>query len=215
MDLGRCTVNVKYLGGEMMRMKKILLVAIVSMFAIFSTVSSIFAQEMDSDATISFRGGSLTLDVVPTVDFGEQTIVAEEVTYQSETTDPYVQVTDNRGTGTGWSVSAVMSPFTAGEEGEETLPGALLTFSGGVVGSESNSADPVANSSIELHPGGDSTNVVTAEENQGLGLWVTSWSPTEESGLNDNVTLNIPPGSATTGTHTAAITWTLTSAPGQ
>ena len=62
-------------------------------------------------------------------------------------------------------------------------------------------------------------NVVTAQENTGLGTWLNRWFPTlGETGFtgiekNDNVTLEIPAGVATAGAHKATITWTLTDAP--
>ena len=61
--------------------------------------------------------------------------------------------------------------------------------------------------------------MVTAQENTGLGTWLNRWFPTLDENrtfdmeTNDNVTLEIPAGVATAGTHTATITWTLTDAP--
>jgi len=71
--------------------------------------------------------GPLSLDYVPTLDFGSQKIATGTQTFGAkgvigqnsgtELTQPhYVQVTDNRGTAEGWNVSAVMTPFTAMKE---------------------------------------------------------------------------------------------------
>jgi hypothetical protein len=157
--------------------------------------------------------GPLTLDYVSSVHFGEQMIEADTQIYESATLRPFIQVTDRRGTGEGWNVTAQASYFTSGEE--VSLPGALLTFSGGEAVSTSTSDAPRPHDPVTLYTGGDAANVVTAGEDQGLGSWITRWFPAEEAAYNDNVTLEVPAGAATTGEHAAVITWTLTSGPGQ
>ena len=60
---------------------------------------------------------------------------------------------------------------------------------------------------------------LTAQKDTGLGTWLNRWFPTLDDSrtfdmeTNDNVTLEIPAGVATVGTHAATITWTLTDAP--
>lgn len=158
--------------------------------------------------------GPLTLDYVSSVYFGEQMIEAETQIYESTTLQPFIQVTDRRGTGEGWNVTAQLSSFM--NEEEVTLPGSVLTFSDGEAVSTSRSDAPEPNNLVVLNTGGDAAEVVTAAEDEGLGSWITRWFPTEdEAATNDNVTLEVPAGTATEGEHTAVITWTLTSAPGQ
>lgn len=158
--------------------------------------------------------GPLTLDYVSSLDFGEHAISSSEEIYQSTILRPFIQVTDRRGTGDGWRVVAKMSEFNDGA----TLPGAVVTLNNGTAISPTiaeESERPIPASSVVLNAGGDAAPVVTAQEDAGFGSWITRWFPSEESELNDHVTLQIPAGAATIGTHSATITWTLHDAPGQ
>ena len=159
------------------------------------------------------ESGPLTLDYVSSVNFGEQQIESSTQVYESTTLRPFIQVTDRRGTGEGWNVTAQASGFTS--SGNETLPGAVLTFANGTVISTSTSPAPTTTDPVVLNTGGEAANVVTAAEDEGLGSWITRWFPAGAGDTNDSVTLQVPGGSATTGDHTAVITWTLTAGPGQ
>ncbi|PEJ60554.1 sporozoite surface protein 2 [Bacillus sp. AFS002410] len=163
------------------------------------------------------NAGSLTLDYVSSVEFGSNEISNRTEEYSSKSKKPFIQVTDRRGTGDGWSVIAKASKFTNGTT--DSLPGAVITFKNGSTVSISNGTSPEVNNTIILNTDGNTTAaVVSAKSGTGLGTWVTRWlgpSPEENDGsLNDNVTLTIPAGSATVGSHDATITWTLTDAPG-
>ena len=62
--------------------------------------------------------GPLSLDYVSSIDFGTQKInMYEKETYQSTSLKPFIQITDNRGTGAGWKVTASASSFNDGCEG--------------------------------------------------------------------------------------------------
>lgn len=175
----------------------------------------------DGDPTDPPTGntGPLTLDYVSSVAFGEHKVDSETAVYQSETLRPFIQVTDRRGTAEGWSVTAQADSFevdSEDEEVEETLPGAVLTFSNGEVVSTSTSDEPVPAAEVVLNTGGDAALVVNAEVDSGMGKWINRWFPSEdEAESNDNVTLEIPGGAATQGAHTATVAWTLSDAPGQ
>jgi hypothetical protein len=164
--------------------------------------------------------GPLTLDYVSSVEFGERQIQGANASYEATTLRPFIQVSDRRGTGAGWNVTAVMSTFQNGES-TDSLPSASLTFTGGVpiTVPDNVSNVPDVEQNIVLEAGGDAETVVTADINDGLGSWITRWYPSEdaEEGFNDNVTLQIPAGSniTTENAHTATITWTLTAGPGQ
>ena len=158
--------------------------------------------------------GPLTLDYVSFVDFGEHEIEGQTAVYESTNLKPFIQVTDRRGTGAGWNVTATVTEFSNGEKA--TLPGSKLAFSNGEAASTSVLTKPIPNTNVELVAGGDAVNVVTAEEGVGLGTWVNRWLPSESDAvLNNNVTLEVPTGAATLGKHTATITWSLADAPGQ
>ena len=169
--------------------------------------------ENDPEDDPTGNTGPLTLDYVSSVHFGEQKIESKDMVYESTILRPFIQVTDRRGTGAGWQVTAQLSEFNS--EGNPTLPGAVLTFRNGTVISPCLLSDePTPAEEIILYAGGPAAPVVTAEPQTGLGTWITRWFPTSESALNDSVTLEIPAGAATIDTHSATITWTLSDAPG-
>lgn len=236
----------------MKKMKKLLSLTAIGMLAVFGLAQPAAAAESEvniqftpgtgtppvvdpEDPTQPFEpgdpeddptneAGSLTLDYVSSVNFGINQIEASTEIYESTTLRPFIQVTDRRGTGEGWNVTAQASSFITveeeeGEEGEEateTLTGSIITFANGEVDSISNSAAPTPANSVQLHTGGEAAQVVNAPADTGMGSWINRWFPTVESEeTNDSVTLEVPAGSATIGNHAATITWTLTDAPGQ
>ena len=63
--------------------------------------------------TIRIR--AISLYYVFSIDFGAQNInMYEKETYQSTSLKPFIQITDNRGTGAGWKVTASASSFNDG-----------------------------------------------------------------------------------------------------
>ncbi|QKE71463.1 WxL domain-containing protein [Arthrobacter citreus] len=161
--------------------------------------------------------GPLTLDYVSSVQFGSKEISGSAMTYSSKSKKPFIQVSDRRGTGNGWKVTAKASQFKSGSS--DTLPGAVLTFKNGTAVSPGDGAAPNPAQTITLNTDGSTAaTVVTAAAGTGLGTWVTTWlgpNPDVNDGAeNNNVTLTIPGGSATVGNHEAVVTWTLLDAPG-
>lgn len=150
--------------------------------------------------------GPLSLDYVTNLDFGEHDVSIAEETYTAKnSTQPFTQVTDRRGTSTGWKLTVQAASFQS--NGEDTLPGASLTFENGTTASNLNDLDaPQVNNPINVTTGGNAVNVTVANVGQGRGTWVTRWS-------KDDVKLTIPQGTATEGTHTSQLTWTLSNAP--
>lgn len=162
--------------------------------------------------------GSLTLDYVSSVDFGTHEVSSTEQTYSSVSKKPFIQVSDRRGTGKGWSVTAKASAFKDGEN-KLSLAGAKLSFKNGEAATASTTtSSPTAVQKIDIPTDGTSiVNVLSAKETEGMGTWINRWlgaTPNDANSLNDNVQLVIPGGSATIGSHEATITWTLSDAPG-
>lgn len=179
-------------------------------------------EEEIPDGTVNNNPGLLTLDYVSNISFGKQAISATEKTYKSTTLQPFIQITDIRGTGEGWNVHASIDEFSK-VNGDETtdeeafLKGATITFNGGDVATNGNGISPQLSGSpdepIVLSTDETITQVVSAEQNEGMGTWVTRWLAEEGSQENQKVKLTLPPGTATTDTYTATITWSLTSGP--
>lgn len=155
--------------------------------------------------------GALTLDYVSPLHFGTHPVENTASTYFADTLQPFIQVTDRRGTGKGWTLTAQVSRFSS--ETRETLPGATLYLANGSVISARPGNPPEVYSNIRLVSGGESVPVLQASPGSGLGTWTTRWFPINDGDLNDNVILEIPGGAATMGTHTAEVTWTLVDAP--
>lgn len=173
------------------------------------------ASEEDVDqGDTTANQGPLTLDFVSHFDFGTHSITTAETTYNVLNTRPFIQVSDRRGTGAGWHVTAQLSAFT--NDGAPSLEGASIEFSNGEVASTSTSPAP-STSPFTLLSGGDSQRVTTAtaadgalNTAQGLGTWVTRWL----GDGNESVQLTVLESTATPGTHTSTITWNLVDGPG-
>lgn len=173
------------------------------------------------DGNVTGNKGPLSLDFVSNIDFGTHEISTAAAKYESVSERPYIQVSDRRGTGQGWSVSAQASHFT--QNGTNTLDGAVISFFNGEADSPLEGVNaPVVNNNIVLNAGGDSASVVNAEgrsENaqigtaQGLGTWIVKWLK-GDGATNEKVTLDVPQGAASAGEHTSTITWTLYDGPG-
>lgn len=182
-------------------------------------------EEELSEGVQNSTPGLLTLDFVSNINFAEQKVSATEQHYHSTTLRPFVQVTDIRGTGQGWSVTASMEGFktiNSEDVGVSSLKGATITFKGGEVDTNGSGEAPEVISQITednvssftLGTNSDAITVVNAEPGEGMGTWVTRWlDPDKSTPLNENVTLTVPGGTATTGNHTAIITWTLKNSP--
>ncbi|MEI5995562.1 WxL domain-containing protein [Candidatus Enterococcus mansonii] len=178
--------------------------------------------------------GPLRFDFVPNFSFGEQKISGGDKSYHPlmvstfkvvdgvQTTDKkyvphYVQVTDNRGTNEGWSVTASRTDFKTPDEGDEIL-GATLTLTNGVVKGNKD-ADltliPAIPQSVEIS--NTPSNVMTAAKDKGMGSWVTSFGSeagTEATDVNPNVTLAVAAKSKKYAkAYSSTITWTISAAP--
>lgn len=147
-------------------------------------------------------------------DFNFDSISASGVTglYDIKTVQPNIQILDLRGAGTGWSVTASMSSFTSG--GDPSLLGASIHIYDGRPNSTApETFAPSQVAPVELSPASP-VKVISAADGDGMGLWVMRWYP---SMVGEDTTayiqLEIPAGSARIGTHTAAITWSLSDGP--
>lgn len=169
-------------------------------------------KPLEPPGTGTGESGPLTLNYVSPFEFGSRAVSAQRQTYYSTTMRPFVQVSDLRGTATGWRVEVYASTFTSG--GTATLPGAYMELKNGdTINVNPGITAPDVVQAIHLDMGG-SALIGSASDNAGMGTWVLRWLATDLGGAeNDRITLVIPAGSATVGQHEATLTWTLTDGP--
>ncbi|MEG0552401.1 MAG: WxL domain-containing protein [Carnobacterium sp.] len=164
--------------------------------------------------------GPLSIDHVSNLHFGEQLISAKPKTYyanlekvklgEDEKEVPnYVQVTDKRGSNEGWYLSVKQEKqFATGEDVE--LDGAVLSLSNTQVKTttDNKATPPTPNTTFSLTPDGTAVPVMSAQKDEGMGLWVGSFG-NETTGEN-SVSLYVPGESAKqTATYSTTLTWTI------
>ncbi|WP_413518166.1 WxL domain-containing protein [Carnobacterium maltaromaticum] len=153
--------------------------------------------------------GVLTIDSVPTIQFGTKIIETKGMVYKSENEHPFIQISDRRGTGEGWGLKAKISSFQTTGEAIKTLKGAELTLQSPEVKttSENVSKAPEVPESLTLN--GTDKAIFTAKEGQGKGTWLDVYSGIKDE--NEKISLAVPSGNEA-GSYQATITWTLESA---
>lgn len=169
--------------------------------------------------------GPLSIDFASSFDFGEQKITSTTQTYNAaaqkftdkngvEQEGPnFVQVTDNRGLETGWSLTVKQSgQFTSTTTGK-VLTGAKITLNNGVVVTASESEKPTGYTPIVLTTDGSEAKVMSAADQQGAGTYLLSWGTDAATGAT-SVELEVP--GATTKyaeVYRTTLMWTLTDVP--
>lgn len=155
--------------------------------------------------------GPLTIDYISNVEFGEQKIAGTQKVYNARNIKPRIQVTDNRGTGEGWAITAAATPFTGKDVNnqEVILKGAQLSFKNGNTKTQTfnTSKAPVA-SDITFN-NTDAQLILNATKETGQGTWLDVFE-----NAADDITLSVPGGVAQNGvTYQARINWTISDAP--
>lgn len=160
----------------------------------------------------------LSLDYVTNLDFDTHEVNQAGGTYNTVTQKPFVQVSDRRQTGEGWDLRVQLGEFASGI-GPATLVGSTINFKNARTQTPGPGTNAPTTSEVTLTAGGESAQIASAAAKtgslstaQGLGTWLIDWI---KDGENDNVTLTVPANEASEGQHSATITWTLTSGPGQ
>lgn len=180
------------------------------------------------EGQVNTTGGELTLDFAPNLYFGRHEVGkngayefpalvnADKVTKPTEkTSDPFIQVTDRQLVPGNWEVTVQASAFSNSATGNPSLAGAFLTFNRGILThplTNINAISPLLASSIEVISGGASVRVLSADVGKGELTWVAHWIPQGQP-TPPSIKLTVPADKIKKGTHTAALTWTL-SAPG-
>ncbi len=174
------------------------------------TLTPVDPEGGEGDGEGTGQIGLLTLDYVPNFNFGEIEISSSTQTVKNTSVNPYVQTTDVRGTGEGWSLSLEISPFTSTTE---TLKGAIVTIGGltsSVTDTDSTSTPPTSGTDLTFAVGeaAASNVLLNSGANSGMGTWVSKFEKAGEQ----SVSLTIPSGNKA-GTYTSEFNWTLGNAP--
>lgn len=176
--------------------------------------------------------GPLTLDYASSLNFGENVISTKDEIYFAsaqvlkdpagvEKTGPlFAQITDNRGTLEGWTLSAKQNtPFVSAIKGQ-TLEGTEIVFQNASAMSPGQSAAPTAMAAVTFSTVGESHNVMTANVGQGAGKWsylygsAASVAEVDGRQVMKDVQLKVPGKSVKlSDAYRTTITWTLTNVP--
>lgn len=169
-------------------------------------------------------GGIHSIDYASSFQFGkkaitttDQTYYAQDLIYQTadgtKTSGPnFVQVSDLSGTASGWVLSVKQDKQFHTASNQE-LKNAELAFSKGEVVSNVDQAyAPQAETEVVFQTIGEEKNVVTANENQGIGTWIYRFGQAQG---DQAIRLNVPGGSVKYAKeYRTSLTWAIKNVPG-
>lgn len=186
--------------------------------------------------------GPLAIDFASSIQFGLNELSNEDAVYFAEAQrivtelgetvmirPNYVQVSDNRGTESGWTLTLSQAgQFSAMTNSKyPTLTGAAITFEKGFVNGRSTSKEPMAMQRVTLDPTGAAQVIMSALPESGAGTWTTAWGAVEDlrvatpSGVTvtrqvtKGVSLFVPGDTPKDAIgYETALNWTLTDRPG-
>ena len=132
----------------------------------------------------------------------------------------FAQITDNRGTLEGWTLSAKQnSAFTSATKGQ-TLEGTEIVFQNASAVTAGQSAAPTSLASVTFGTVGESHNVMVAATDQGAGKWsylygnASSIAEVDGRQVMKDVQLKVPGKSVKLNdAYKTTITWTLANTP--
>lgn len=174
----------------------------------------------DPDNNGTGNKGPLSLDYVTNFNFGTHKISGQSQSYAAKNKNAFIQVTDTRGTGGGWTLKATSDDFKDAKG--NVLKGATISLGKGNLVSTGSSMAPTSLATT-LVPN-ESTKVLTAKKDAGEGTWVDqlfknsgSYNEKDENkedlGTNSVVKLNVVGGTAKATSYTNNVKWSLEDAP--
>ncbi|EDH3592863.1 WxL domain-containing protein [Listeria monocytogenes] len=146
----------------------------------------------------------------------------------SKKVTPYAQISDVRGTNTGWTLSVTGSAFKDSSTPAKTIPGAELTIPKSTVSSATSTAQaPTGYDSVTISmTGGAAVPVMAAKDmqtatptnfndDQRMGTWTDSFGSQAVSATDTSKPkLSIPKNVVVAdGTYQSTLTWTLSDTP--
>ena len=177
-------------------------------------------------------GGPLSIDYVSNFNFGKQKMSGNNEVYNSElvtvtTVDPvagtkkdvanYLQVSDNRGTVSGWKLSVQQSKAFTSEVTNKTLDGTVITLSNPETrNGDNNAAKPAPStvtSSVDISANSGDKLVMQAKDGEGSGTWAEAFGNATKDAekAKKSVQLAVPGDSKKVAEkYVSDITWTLT-----
>ncbi|MBS7577359.1 MULTISPECIES: WxL domain-containing protein [unclassified Enterococcus] len=170
--------------------------------------------------------GPLSIDYASSLSFGEQKISSKTETYYANAQKyknaaanilegpNFVQVSDNRGTESGWTLKVKQNGQFQTSVGQ-VLTGAKITFYNGNIVTASQSAKPSNFSkTLTLDPSGAEALVMSARVSEGAGTYLMDWGNSVDT-AKKSIALEVP-GSTTkfAKSYSTTFTWVLTDAPG-
>lgn len=175
--------------------------------------------------------GPLSIDYVSNIHFGQQKAYGNDTYYYAEIdavinndgsfkdVPNYLQITDNRGSNAGWSLSVKQEGQFINDNQKRLGKAELSLFNGTPNSKNSLTAMPIANQTITLKldgaGNGINSNVLLAEAGQGNGTWTNMFGKTNEI-AKESVELFVPGGTfIEEGAYQTSLIWTLSADPAQ
>lgn len=201
-----------------MKLQRLASLGIISFIGLSIGGSQVFAADPEPKTTegnVTFNAGDLSLqNAGETITFGDADGVDITTNAQTidATTDMALSVSDLTGAHAGWHVTAQATDFENKDDNSIKLQGTKITLPviTATTDSESTAAAPgnagEMPEAVEITPGGDAANVLSAAAGTGEGLWTLSWPE-----ASDPIQLYVP--TALAGTFTSTITWTVVAGP--
>lgn len=182
---------------------------------------------------VTEQNGPLSLDVIPSFDFGSHAVDLAGGTYaDTKTEDKYntLQVTDNRDDANGWSVTAHRTEFVTSGATTVKLDGVTLSLPAGAARNaisntqqgNATTAAAIKNGTVKSVAGeikvgaGEAVTVFGAQNLANVGKSTSTALLTEKadgSAKGQTATLKVPAGAAKKGEFNSTITWTMQAAP--
>ncbi|RAN86467.1 cell surface protein [Bacillus sp. SRB_28] len=179
--------------------------------------------------------GPLSIDYASSLDFGINKISNKDVTYYAKAQElrsdegstyvpNYVQISDNRGTNAGWTLTVKQEGQLSNDTTQnKELTGSQIQFVDPTVASKTEVTPPTPADVITLDPNGAESLVMSAKQSAGAGLWVDRWGTVEEMNGDQGekvqktkaISLTIPgktPKDAVK--YSTKLTWNLSDVPG-
>lgn len=178
--------------------------------------------------------GPLSIDFASSLDFGKQMITSKNQVYKvapqkylkqisvDQNGDPvydttpaegpnYVQITDNRGLESGWTLQ--LTQTAQFKNGTNELTGAQIHLKAGQVVTNAQSPAPTPSTETDLVPG-NAAVVMSAKQGEGAGTYLNTWGQTKAD-APESIQLSVP-GSTTKykGMYTTHLSWILSDVPG-